>query len=88
MTMDSGGASGEVNSSQLLLRYVVQRLDGERVEPTTGRAAGAVRLHVLAELGGQVVEHAFGEHAARGVVGAEDEDVGGHGFSSKKNQRI
>ena len=68
--------AGRINAS------VGKCLECERIEPAAGRAAGAERAHVLAELAGPVVQHAFAQHAARGVMGAQDQDVGGHCVAS------
>ncbi len=63
---------------------VIDDLDREGVDAPARRAAGTVRLHIAPEPGRPVVEHAFGQHAARRVVGAQDEDMAGHGPLSSR----
>ena len=60
---------------------MVEGFERERVEPSARGAAGAEPLDVLAELLGQVVEHAFAQHTAGGVMGAQDQYVGRHDVS-------
>ena len=67
-------------------RRIAERFNGERVDAPTGRTAGAVTAHIAAHAGRQRVEHAFAQHTASRVVGAEDENVGGHAATKQTSQ--
>ena len=58
--------------------HVGQGLQGVGVHTPTGRAACAECFDVFAVLLGEVIQHAFGQHAACRVVSAENEYVGAH----------
>ena len=58
-----------------------ERFQGERVDPSARCATGAVSFDITTQPGGKMVEHPLGQHAAGGVMGAEDQDMRRHSES-------
>jgi len=52
-----------------------QRLNGERVDPSARRATRAVGFDIAAQTACQMVEHPLGQHAADGVMRAQNQSL-------------